>query len=133
MMDEPHPSDHPLVDEAEQAKTVEGSSSSNAKCCKECNLTFGTLAKYKYHRLKFHGAWKAGLSCPDCHSTFSSLSNLKRHRKKVHEREADSSSSFICSFPSCSYAARDYHELTIHMRKHTGKMAGQGWLSMDTE
>ena len=99
----------------------EGSSSSSVKCCTECGLTFSTLAKYKYHRLRLHGAWKAGFPCPDCDATFSSVSNLKRHRKKVHEKETDPpSSGSSCRY--CGHVAKDNYHLTVHTRKHTGRM-----------
>ena len=99
----------------------EGSSSSCVKCCSECGLTFSTLAKYKYHRLRLHGAWKAGFPCPDCDATFSSVSNLKRHRKKVHEKETDPpSSGSSCRY--CGHVAKDNYHLTVHTRKHTGRM-----------
>ena len=95
---------------------------SAAKRCTECDLTFGTLAKYKYHRLRVHGAWKAGFRCPDCDATLGSVSNLKRHRKKAHEREAVAAaaeSGAVCA--ECGHVAKDNFHLKVHTRKHTGR------------
>lgn len=124
MTDESNLSGQAQVDEAGQGEAGEGTSSASVKCCTDCELTFSTLAKYKYHRLRLHGAWKAGFPCPDCHATFSSVSNLKRHRKKVHEQEADppSASGPICPYPHCGHVAKDNHHLKVHMRKHTGRI-----------
>ena len=110
-----------------QGEAEEGSSSSSAKCCVECGLTFGTLAKYKYHRLRLHGAWRAGFTCQDCRASFTSVSNLKRHRKKLHEERdaADPpSSSSSCPYPHCGHVAKDNYHLKVHTRKHTGRTVG---------
>ena len=122
MTDESNPSGQPIINEEGQVESEEGSSSSGAKCCTECELTFSTLAKYKYHRLRLHGAWKAGFPCPDCHVSFSSISNLKRHRKKVHEEGPDPApSGSVCPYLHCGHVAKDNYHLKVHMRKHTGR------------
>ena len=123
MTEESRLTTRPGVGDAKEADSA-------AKRCSECELTFDTLAKYKYHRLRLHGAWKAGFRCPDCDATLGSVSNLKRHRKKAHEREAAAESGAVCA--DCGHVAKDNFHLKVHARKHTGRSLHRGVYSTGT-
>ena len=52
--------------------------------CKECQISFGTVSQFKYHRLKVHGKWQGKIDCKTCSKQFSTMSNLRKHEKIAH-------------------------------------------------
>ena len=88
--------------------------------CHDCQITFDTLQKLKYHRMKTHGKWRGSLACEECGKEYGTQSNLKRHVKQAHgagvpkpERKHE------CT--ECGQSFLYVSHLKIHARKHTGE------------
>ena len=117
--------------------------------CQDCQITFSTSSKLKYHRLKNHGKWSKQIwTCTECQQQggtskhtkfFSNQSNLNRHLRNSHQtgpllhRHQEWSNEHIdltenktppkTGIPRCPYCPHstwDAYNLRVHIRKHTG-------------
>jgi hypothetical protein len=90
--------------------------------CIECQVSFDTKAKLKYHRLKVHGKWQGVLQCSLCDKSYGTESNLRKHLRIAHNSGPlvqGSPAAKVCL--ECEYKTYDSYHLKIHMRKHTGE------------
>ena len=91
-----------------------GTLSNSQLDCKNCEASFDTRAKLKYHRLKNHGKWKETLKCEKCQKSYGTLSNLRKHMKLVHDKVKG----IQCEL--CSFQTIDAHNMKIHKLTHSG-------------
>ena len=121
--------------------------SASGRLCQDCQTSFPTLPKLKYHRLKKHGKWAKKIwTCVECRKkcspgvatkSFSNQSNLNKHLRNCHQTGPLIHSSSeedpidlvgnkrtpafpIPSCHYCSYSTWDAYNLRVHIRKHTG-------------
>ncbi len=108
------------VDEANNSSNIKDKNKS--KTCKDCQASFPTRSKLKYHRMKQHGSWKDktwDCNHDECRQKFSTSSNLKRHVNKCHnisDANKDQEENKTCQ--ECGYVSGDLYHLEIHKRKH---------------